>query len=162
VVNCNAYFHRFFCALGPCIEGFRSGCRPCLGVDATTLNTRWNGHLASATSVVGHNWIYPVAYGFVDSETEDIWWWFMTQLHKVVGDLPRLAICSDACKGLLNAVCDVFPQVDQRECFRNLMNNFVKKHSGESVGHMWPAARAYDKDVHERHKAAVYKAFPEA
>jgi hypothetical protein len=36
--------------------------------------------------------------------------WYMTQLHKVVGDLSRLAICSDACKGLLNAVRDVFPQ----------------------------------------------------
>jgi hypothetical protein len=79
-----------------------------------------------------------------------------------VGDLPKLAICSDACKGLLNAVRDVFPQVDQRECFRHLMENFVKRFSGESVGHMWHAARAYDKYVYESHMAAVYAANPEA
>jgi hypothetical protein len=162
VVKGRTYFHRFFCALGPCIEGFRSGCRPWLGIDATALNGRCNGHLASATAVDGHNWMYPVAYGFIDSETKDNWKWFMTQLYKVVGDLPKLAICSDACKGLLNAVRDVFPQVDQRECFRHLMENFVKRFSGESVGHMWPAARAYDKYVYECHMAAVYAGNPEA
>jgi hypothetical protein len=34
------YFKRFFCALGPCLEGFREGCRPYLSVDSTTLNER--------------------------------------------------------------------------------------------------------------------------
>jgi hypothetical protein len=54
------YFSRFFCALGPCISGFRDGCRPYLSVDSTALNGRWNGHLASATGVDGHNWMYHV------------------------------------------------------------------------------------------------------
>jgi hypothetical protein len=58
--------------------------------------------------------MYPVAFGFIDSEIDENWNWFMLQLHKVVGDLLRLAICSDACKGLLNTVNCVFPQADQR------------------------------------------------
>ncbi|KAL5648200.1 hypothetical protein ACJX0J_042555 [Zea mays] len=33
------YFNRF-CALGPCISGFRDGCRPYLSVDSTALNGR--------------------------------------------------------------------------------------------------------------------------
>jgi hypothetical protein len=49
------YFKRFFFALGPCLEGFREGCRPYLSVDSTTLNERWNGHLPSTTGVDGHN-----------------------------------------------------------------------------------------------------------
>jgi hypothetical protein len=49
------YFKRFFCALGPCLEGFRAGCTPYLSVDSTALNGRWNGHLPSATGVDGHN-----------------------------------------------------------------------------------------------------------
>ena len=32
------YFHSFFCALKPCIDGFLDGCRPYLSIDATTLN----------------------------------------------------------------------------------------------------------------------------
>jgi hypothetical protein len=31
------YFKRFFCALGPCLEGFHEGCRPYLSVDSTVL-----------------------------------------------------------------------------------------------------------------------------
>jgi hypothetical protein len=58
------YFKRFFCTLGPCLQGFHEGCRPYLSVDSTALNGRWNGHLPSVTSVDGHNWMFPVAYGF--------------------------------------------------------------------------------------------------
>jgi hypothetical protein len=38
----------------------------------------------------------------------------MEQLKKAIGDLPLLAICSDACKGLENAVNNVFPNAEQR------------------------------------------------
>jgi hypothetical protein len=34
------YFQRFFCALGPCIDGFLDGCRPFFSIDSTTLNGR--------------------------------------------------------------------------------------------------------------------------
>jgi transposase-like protein len=40
----------------------------------------------------------------------------MSQLKKAIGDLPLLAVCTDACKGLENAVKLVFPQADQRFC----------------------------------------------
>jgi transposase-like protein len=80
------------------------GCRPYLSIDAIALNGRWNDHLATAVAVDGHNWIYPVTYGFIPSETEDHWKWFMEQLNKAIGDPPLLAVCSDACKGLINAV----------------------------------------------------------
>ena len=42
-----------------------------------------------------------------ESETEDNWHWFLLQLRKAIGDLPNLALCSDACKGLTNAMKDV-------------------------------------------------------
>jgi hypothetical protein len=49
------YFHRFFCALSRCTEGFREGCRPYLNVDSTRLNGRWCGQLAAACGVDGQN-----------------------------------------------------------------------------------------------------------
>jgi len=70
-VDGELYFHRFFCALSPCIEGFLEGCRPYLSVDSTPLNGRWNGHLAVAVAINGHNWMYPLAFGFIDEETID-------------------------------------------------------------------------------------------
>ena len=64
--------------------------------------------MAVAVAVDGHNWMYPVAYGFMASETTDNWTWFMEQLKKAIGDPPLLAICFDACKGLENAVKAVY------------------------------------------------------
>jgi hypothetical protein len=73
MVGGKMYFQRFFCALAPCTQGFREGCRPYLSVDSTALNGRWNGQLASAIGVDGHNWMYPIAFGFFDSDTYDNW-----------------------------------------------------------------------------------------
>lgn len=154
-IDGNVYFHRFFCALKPCIDGFMEGCRPHLSIDSTALNGRWNGHLASTTAVDGHNWMYPLAFGFIASETEDNWTWFMNQLKKAIGDPPLLAVCTDACKGLENAVKNVFPNAEQRECFYHLMKNFSKRFHG--FGRMYPAARAYREDVFTEHMAKIIK-----
>jgi hypothetical protein len=152
------YFHRFFCALKPCIDGFLEGCRPYLSIDATTLNGRWNGQLVAATSVDGHNWNYPVAYGFIASETEVDWTWFMEHLQKAMGNPPILAISSDACKGLENAVKKVFPNAEHRECFFHLTKNFMKKFRGFGLS---PATRANREDIFYEHIASIISESPE-
>jgi hypothetical protein len=55
MVGGKMYFRWFFCALGPCIKGFREGCQPYLSVDSMTLNRRWNDQLASVIGVDEHN-----------------------------------------------------------------------------------------------------------
>jgi hypothetical protein len=75
----------------------------------------------------------------------------MENLRKAIGDPPLLAVSSDAYKGLANAVKAVFTHVEQMECFKHLMENYVKRFVG--VEHMYPATRAYKKVVHEHHKA---------
>lgn len=153
-IDGHVYFYQFFCTLKPCIDGFREGCRPYLSKDSTALNGRYNGQLAAAVAVDGHTWMYPVAFGFIASETEDNWTWWMNQLKNAIGDLPLLAICTDACKGLENAVHNVFPLAEQRECFYHLMKNFVKHFQG--FGRIWPAARAYRKEVFYDLMSAIY------
>jgi hypothetical protein len=54
-----------------CIEGFLKGCRPYLAIDSTFLTLRIRGQLACAIAVDGHNWMYPVAVGVIDSETNE-------------------------------------------------------------------------------------------
>jgi hypothetical protein len=77
MVDEKMFFRRFFCALGPCIQGVLEGCQPYLSVDSTRLNGRWCDQLATTCGVDGHNWMYPIVYGFIDSKTEDNWTWFM-------------------------------------------------------------------------------------
>ena len=62
-------FHRMFFAMKPCIDGFLNGCRPYLAIDSTFLTGKFRGQLACAIAVDGHNWMYPVAVGVIDSET---------------------------------------------------------------------------------------------
>jgi hypothetical protein len=75
-------FRRFFCAFGPCLQGFREGCRPYLSVDFTALNGRWNKYLPLAIDVDGHNWKFPVAFGFFESESKESWNWFLRQTEE--------------------------------------------------------------------------------
>jgi transposase-like protein len=73
----------------------------------------------------------------------------MKQLHKAIGDLPLLAVCLDACKGLTGAVAEIFLNAKKRECFQHLMQNYVKYFS--SLEHIYPAARAYMASIFEHH-----------
>ena len=65
----------------------------------------------------------------------------MEQLKKAIGDPPLLAIYSDACKGLENAVKSVFPTAEQRECFYHMVKNFQRRYRG--FGQIYLAAKTY-------------------
>jgi len=45
-------FRRIFVALKPSVDGFLASCRPYIGVDATKLNGKYTGQLASATGCI--------------------------------------------------------------------------------------------------------------
>ena len=151
-VGDKVHFSRFFCAFKAQIDGFLEGCRPYISIDSTHLNGQWNGQLPSANGIDGHNWMFPIAFGFFQSETKENWIWFMEQLAKALGPVEHLAICTDACKGLEAAVKQVFPRVEQRECFRHLMENMEKRFCGSTYAgqYMWPAARAYSEEKFDR------------
>ena len=112
-------FRRVFVSYKACWSGFLNGCRPYLAVDATALNGRFRGQLAAACAIDGHNWLFPVAYGVLETESEESWTWFLQNLRQVIGFPDGLVIHTDACKGLEIAVEKVFPQVEHRECMRH-------------------------------------------
>jgi len=156
-------FKRLFVALRPCIDGFLAGCRPYIGVDASSLKSKYTGQLASATSVDGHNWLYHLAYGIFHSEAEDNWVWFMQQLQKAVGSPPGLVISTDACKGLETAVSAVFLEAEHRECMRHLYGNFMKQYQGDVfTAHLYPAARAYTEGLFKWHMGKIFEVAPDA
>lgn len=160
-VNGQVHFERFFCCFEPCITGFLLGCRKYLSIDSTALNGKWNGHLAAANALDGHNWMYPMAFGFFDAETTDNWTWFMEQLAVCIGHVEDLAICTDACKGLENVVERVFPNCEKRECFRHLMENLTKRKTGTVYGNLWLAARAFRSEIYDYHMDKVLSADPD-
>ena len=155
------FFSKFFMALKPCIDGFKAGCRPYLSIDSSFLTRKWNGQLAACNALDGHNWMFPVAIGMFQSETEASWTWFMMQLKRCIGPVSPLAVHTDACKGLENAVKIVFPHAEQRECFGHMWMNLIKKFRGDDFGRMWPAARSYTRQTHSYHLEKIKAACSE-
>jgi hypothetical protein len=93
--------------------------------------------------------MYPVSFRFFEAKTKERWIWFTEQLCKAVGESDPLVVCSNACKGLTAVVQAVFPNVEKRECFRYLMQNYVKHFGGSKL--LYPAIRAYRTKVFEHH-----------
>ena len=98
----------------------------------------------------------------VDVESELSWRCFLENLRKVIGNPAGLAIHTDACKGLENAVEIVFPEAEHRECMRHLAGNFKKKFRGKVFDdNLWPAAYTCSKKKYNQHLREMYDENPE-
>ncbi|KAK1630512.1 hypothetical protein QYE76_004827 [Lolium multiflorum] len=94
-------FRRAFVCFKACWKGFLDGCRPYLAVDASALHGGFKGQLVAATAVDGHNWMFPVAYGVLEVESQGSWTWFLQNLRDLIGHPTGLVIHTDACKGFV-------------------------------------------------------------
>eukprot|EP00267_Zea_mays_P051604 XP_020404572.1 uncharacterized protein LOC109944281 [Zea mays] len=154
-------FRRVFVSFKACWKGFLDGCRPYLAVDATTLNGRFRGQLVAACAIDAHNWLFPVAYGVLEAESEESWKWFLQNLRVVIGIPHGLVIHTDACKGLETVVEEVFPGVEHRECMRHLAANFGKIFKGKVYDdNLWPASLTYSLKKHNYHLSQLHAANP--
>lgn len=62
-------FEKFYVCFSALKQGFKSGCRPVIGVDGCHLKGPHGGILLSAVSVDPNNNLYPIAYAVVTGET---------------------------------------------------------------------------------------------
>jgi hypothetical protein len=60
-------FRRVFVCFEACRRGFLEGRWPYLATDATFLTGRFKGQLVAAWAVYGHNFVFPVAYGVLET-----------------------------------------------------------------------------------------------
>jgi hypothetical protein len=65
-------FRRVFISFKACWKGFLAGCRPYLAMDATALNERFRGQLVATCAIDAHNWLFPVAYGVLETELAEL------------------------------------------------------------------------------------------
>jgi hypothetical protein len=64
-------FRRVSVCFEACPLVFLEGCRSYLAIDATFLTWRFKGQLVAACVVDGHNFVFPIAYSVLETESEE-------------------------------------------------------------------------------------------
>ncbi|KAJ9548999.1 hypothetical protein OSB04_021542 [Centaurea solstitialis] len=139
------YFDRFYVCLNGLKEGWKRGCRRVIALDGCFLKGVCGGELLTAIGRDGNNHIFPVAWAVVNVENKDNWTWFLAlvgeDLEVETGE--GLTLISDQHKGLVQAVKDVMPNAEHRQCARHIYENFRKVFSGVEFRNLfWRASKA--------------------
>jgi hypothetical protein len=131
---------------------------PYLAIDATFLTWRFKGQLVAACAVDGYNFIFSVAYGVLETESEESWTWFLQNLHRAIAHPNGLVIHTYVCKGLEVAMDNMFPGVEHRECMCHLVANFGKKFKQKVYAdNLWPTSLTRSLKKHNYHMRKLYK-----
>ena len=116
-----------------------------------------------ACVVDGRIWMYPVAVGVIDSETNENWVWFMERLKEAIGTPDGLTFNIDCGQVVMKGVSDVLPTAENRECMYHLVHNFKKRYSGKVFDeHLWASSYSWSPYIFEKHYQAMAAAKPEA
>ncbi|GKB14691.1 multidrug resistance-associated protein 5, partial [Tanacetum coccineum] len=109
------YFDRFYVCFAGLTDGWKAGCRKIIALDGCFLKKPNQGEILTAIGRDGNYHIYQVAWAVVNVENKDNWTWFLELLEE---DL-----------GLIEAVKDVMPNAEHRQCARHIYENFKKQYS---------------------------------
>ncbi|KAL5538211.1 hypothetical protein UlMin_045403 [Ulmus minor] len=125
------------------IRGFRY-MRKVVGIDGTFLKGQYRGVLLVATAQDGNGQCYPLAWGIVDSENEDAWNWFLTQLKEITGDTDELVLISDRAPSIKKVISTVFEKAHHGACAWHVTQNIKNKFKCVDImGSYWNAVNAY-------------------
>ena len=138
-------FKRLYICFESVARGFLEGCRHVIGLDGCFLKTETKGQLLSAVGKDGNNQMYPIAWAVVEGENQASWTWFIELLMQDLGISDGLGwtIISDQQKGLENAVANLLPHGEHRNCARHIYANWKKKgHSSQLLKKLfWKAVK---------------------
>ncbi|KAH7855348.1 hypothetical protein Vadar_023943 [Vaccinium darrowii] len=83
---------------------------------------RYKCTLLAAVGKDANQGLFPLAYGIVDSETDDNWLWFLIKLKGILST-RELSIITDRHTGLVKHVPEVFSNCYHAYCLEHLKNN---------------------------------------
>lgn len=125
---------RLFVSFLSCVESFHNVCRPILFLNATSLKSKYQESLLTATAVDADDGFFPVAFCIVDTENEDNWHWFLEQLKSAISTSLPLTFVSDWEKGLKKSVLEVFENANLGYSIYHLLESFKRNLKGPFHG----------------------------
>ncbi|KAI9162398.1 hypothetical protein LWI28_026911 [Acer negundo] len=120
-------FLYFFMSLWSSIRGFRRCMRPVIAVDGTHLKGRFGGTMFVATAQDGNEQVYPIAFGYGDSENNNSWEWFLECLRGALGHIDDLVFISDRHASIEAGISKVFPYATHTICCWHFGENMKKR-----------------------------------
>ena len=163
------YFNKFYCCFQGVKQGWIEGCRRVIGLDGCFLKGVCKGELLCAIGRDANDKIYPITWAVVNVENKQNWKWFlelliddlnlnlgngfslMSDQHKVsilhsnafMLILDYLNLTFLLIQGLIEAVKELLPYVEHRQCARHICQNLQKRFTG-AIYHtlFWRASKA--------------------
>ncbi|XP_023754652.2 uncharacterized protein LOC111903098 [Lactuca sativa] len=145
------YFSKFYVCFEGLKQGWRGSCRRVINLDGCFLKGLCTGELIIAVGRDANNHIFPIAWAVVCVENKENWKWFLENLKDDLGmdNGFGIALMSDQHKGLLEAVKEILPTVEHRQCARHVVANFRKIFPGVMYEKMfWKACKASTEPLH--------------
>ncbi|KAJ7957692.1 Protein FAR1-RELATED SEQUENCE like [Quillaja saponaria] len=127
-------FQHLFVSFRASLKGFETGCRPLLFLDSTSLKSKYQEDLLTATALDGDDSAFPVAFAIVDNENDDNWRWFLEQLSHVVATSQPLTFVSDREKGLKKPILEIFENAHHGYSIYHLLESFMRNLKGPFHG----------------------------
>ena len=122
-------------ALSVAIRGF-FWMQKVIGLDGTFLKSTCKGMLLVATCQDGNYNFYPIACGVVDSERDESWSWFLTQLKDVIREPDGLVFIYDRRPSIQKGVVAIFPQATYGTCYWHVgqhLKNRIKNKGANTI-----------------------------
>ncbi|XP_038972178.1 uncharacterized protein LOC120104689 [Phoenix dactylifera] len=122
-------FKRLFISFHASVVGFIRGCRHLIFVDGTFIKHKDGGVVFSATSKDANDDMFSIAYGVVDTETNDNWDWFCQILKEAIYSCSewrseQITFMMDRHQGIIKSMPKYFSGSYHSYCFRHVKDNF--------------------------------------
>lgn len=154
-LDTNGSFKYLYFALGPSIVAW-DNCFPIIVIDGTFLCSTYMGTLLTACAQDANRSIVPLAFAVVDSENEDSWTWFFSNLRKSFTVRTGQCIVSDRHHAIAKGLDTIFPDVMHGACTYHVLKNIKKrfKKGGVDVKNAYNGVcRAYNLQEFDKHMA---------
>ncbi|GJS03859.1 integrase, catalytic region, zinc finger, CCHC-type containing protein [Tanacetum coccineum] len=113
-------------------DGWKIACRRIIALDGCFLKKQNCGKILIAVGRDGNNHIFLIAWVVMSVENKYKWTWFLELIAEDL-EVPNgagLTLMSDQHKGLIEAVKDVMPLAEHRQCACHIYDGFRKQFSG--------------------------------
>nr|XP_009779427.1 PREDICTED: uncharacterized protein LOC104228640 [Nicotiana sylvestris] len=129
-----------------------------IAVDATFLKSKFRGVLVISVSKDTNNQIFPLAFRIAESENNNSYEWYFSQLRNAIGSRENLIFLSNRHQAIAYGNAKVYPESHHEICIYHLEQNLKRrKVKSEVIKLFQSAARVYRRKEFDLYMSDIAK-----